>query len=175
MADDTPTPDPSGDPTPDPTTDAPDLGDAGKAAIKAERQARATAEREAKALKARLDELETANLNEVDKAIKAARDEATSAALSTANSRILRAEVKALAAGKLADPGDAVNLIDLSEFSVDDDGNVDAKAITSAIDELVQAKPYLAPAGARPAPLPGGGARPTGGNSIDDAIRRAVR
>lgn len=174
MADDHTPPEPDATSDPDHADEAPaELGDPGKAALSAERKARAAAEREAKALKARLDELETANLSEVDRAIKEARDAATRDAMSAVNDRILRAEVKAMAGGKLADPSDAVNLIDLSQFPVDDDGNVDTKAIASAIDELVKAKPYLAPAGARPAPLPGGGARPTpAGNPIDDALRR---
>lgn len=150
------------------------LGDAGKAALKAERTRAAAAERQAKALQKQLDEIVAANATEGEKAIAKAKDEGRAEVLSTVNERVLRAEVKAVAGGKLADPADAVKLLDLSQFTVGDDGNVDTKAISTAIDELVKEKPYLAPAGARPTPLPGGGARPSGGNSIDQQIRRAA-
>lgn len=63
--------------------------------------------------------------------------------LQQANERILKAEVRASAAGKLSDPSDALRFIDLSKFSVSEDGEVDADAISSAIGELIASKPYL--------------------------------
>ena len=72
-------------------------------------------------------------------------DEADDARLAAAHQRVLHAEVRAQAAGRLADPADAVQLLDLSTFTVDEDGNVDTAAIGAALDQLVQAKPYLAP------------------------------
>ena len=57
--------------------------------------------------------------------------------------RILRSEVKVAAAGKLNDPADALAHLDLSAFEVDDDGNADEAAIASAIDKLLEDKPYL--------------------------------
>lgn len=72
-----------------------------------------------------------------------ARQEAEQAALSKANERLIRAEVKAAAAGKLANPALALRLLDLSEFDVNDDGDVDTAAIAAAIDELVKNEPYL--------------------------------
>lgn len=54
---------------------ADDLGDAGKKALKAEREARAAAEKEAADLKARLDKLEAANMSELERTQKE-RDEA---------------------------------------------------------------------------------------------------
>ncbi|WP_306186961.1 hypothetical protein [Streptomyces sp. MK5] len=68
-------------------------------------------------------------------------------ALAKANERIVRAEVKAAAAGKLADPKDAFRFLDLAQFEVDADGNVDADEISDAIAELLQTKPYLAAQG----------------------------
>lgn len=179
MADEPTTPpDPATEPEGEPAGE-PDLGDAGKAAIKAERTARAAAERENKELKKRLDKLEEANLNEVERAIKQARDEAASEAVATANKRIIQAEVKVAAGGKLSDPADAIRFLDLDQFTVDDDGNVDTDAISSAIDELVKGKPYLAAdpaAGARPTPLPGGGARPPAQqHPINEALRAAAQ
>ena len=61
---------------------------------------------------------------------------------------------------------------DLDRFIVK--GEVDSKAITSAIDELVKAKPYLAAAG-KARPLPGGGATQSSGTSFNDTIRRKIR
>lgn len=101
-----------------------------------------------KAKAARLDEIEEQSKSEKDKAVdKAAKDADTAARQDErgkANARIVRAEVKAAAGAKLADPGDAVRLLDLDQFKVDDDGEVDAKAVAAAIDDLVKAKPYLA-------------------------------
>lgn len=79
-----------------------------------------------------------------DAALEAARREAAADATSKANTRILRSEVKAAAAGKLADPTDALRLLDLDKFEVDDDGNVDEDEIADAIDDLIKNKPYLA-------------------------------
>ena len=62
--------------------------------------------------------------------------------------------MRAAAGTKLADPGDAGRLLDLDQFKVDVNGDVDAKAISSAIDDLLKAKPYLAAAGGE-----GGGRR----------------
>ena len=102
------------------------------------------AERErAKELEQRLAEKDT-----VDEADKVRRD-AETAALSKANIRIIRAEVKAAAAGKLADPADAYRFLDLDQFEVDDDGNVDSEEIAEAIDDLIKSKPYLAAATAK--------------------------
>lgn len=73
--------------------------------------------------------------------------QAEQAAMAKANERIVRAEVKAAAAGKLADPADAYRFLDLSQFEVDDDGNLDADEVTEALDDLIQRKPYLAAQG----------------------------
>ncbi|MEU0309775.1 hypothetical protein [Streptomyces cyaneofuscatus] len=78
-----------------------------------------------------------------------ARREVEQAALSKANARIRRAEVKAAAKGVLADPGDAYKFLDLEQFEVDDDGNIDSDEIADAIETLVKEKPYLAAAPAR--------------------------
>lgn len=179
MADDPTTP-PSPSPTfvpgplDPPPTDPPkpedQLGDAGKKALAEERAARATAEREAKAAKAELAKIQKSNMSDQEKAIAEAKAEARKEALGEANSRVLRSEIRAAAGGKLADPSDAPALLgDLSRF-LNDDGDIDSKTVSSAIDELVKAKPYLAPAG-RPGRLPGGGAKPSEGVSMDDWLR----
>ncbi|MFD8471891.1 hypothetical protein ACFV2E_07505 [Streptomyces globisporus] len=122
---------------------AADLGDKGKRALdtmkgklKAERERRRTLEQQ------------LAEKDGTDQAEKTRR-EAETAALSKANARILRAEVKAAAAGKLADPADAYKFLDLDQFEVDDDGNVDSDEVAEAIDDLIKSKPYLAAATGR--------------------------
>lgn len=124
-------------------TGADALGDAGKQALdrmkaklKDERTKRQAAER---ALADKEPGDETAQ------AVRAAE----TTALAKANTRIVRSEVKAAASGKLADPADAYKFLDLDQFEVDEDGNVDEDEIAEAIDELVKNKPYLAAQGGR--------------------------
>nr|DAY41800.1 MAG TPA: minor structural protein [Caudoviricetes sp.] len=70
---------------------------------------------------------------------QAVKDEA----LAAANQRILKAEVRAAASGKLTDPADALRYLDLSKFTVTADGGVDSQAIANSIGELLEQKPYL--------------------------------
>lgn len=71
-------------------------------------------------------------------------------ALAKANERILKAEIRAAAAGKLADPADALRFLDLAQFEVGQDGEVDTAAVTAAIEKLATDKPYLAAQGGNP-------------------------
>ena len=122
------------------------LGDPGKKALdtmkgklKAERERR-------RALEAQLAERDRpADGDQPDPAALARQAEAT--AMARVNERLVKAEVKAAAAGKLADPADAHRFLDLSAFEVDDDGNVDADEVADAIEDLVRSKPYLAAQG----------------------------
>lgn len=114
------------------------LGDAGKQAIdrmkvrlKAERDARRKAEQERDAAKGATEQ-------------ERAQREADAKALTKANVRILRAEVRRAATGKLADPADALAFVDLDQFEVTDDGDVDEDEIATAIDDLLKKKPHLA-------------------------------
>lgn len=70
-------------------------------------------------------------------------------AIAAANTRILKAEIRAVAANKLQDPKDALLHLNLSEFEVDSDGEVDASQIAEAIDDLIKEKPYLAAQGGK--------------------------
>ena len=83
--------------------------------------------------------------HETDQANQKVRDDA----LSVANQRILKAEVRAAAATKLADPADALRFLDLSSFEVGEDGEIDAATVASAIDDLIASKPYLAAQGGK--------------------------
>lgn len=132
-----------------------ELGEGGKKALEAERALRASADKERKAAEKRAKELETelqkfrdADKSELERAVEQARREAadtvTSEMTAKFNRRLLEAEVRSTAAGKLSDPADAVRLLDLDEFAVGDDGVIDATPITKAIEKLLKDKPYLA-------------------------------
>jgi len=122
------------------------LGDPGKKAL-ASMKDKLKAEREKRrGLEAQLAELnKPADGDQPDPDAMLRQAEQTAAA--RYNDRIVRAEVKAAAAGKLADPADAYRFLDLSQFEVDDDGNVDADEVAEAIDDLIKSKPYLAAQG----------------------------
>ncbi|MFI6334139.1 hypothetical protein [Streptomyces sp. NPDC050535] len=120
------------------------LGDKGKKALaamkvklKAERERRRTVE-------AQLQD-KTAVGGDADQ-IQAKAD---AAATARANGRIVRSELKAAATGKLINPKDALTFIDVDQFEVDDDGQVDEDEIADAIDDLLKERPYLAAATAK--------------------------
>ncbi|MFD7429045.1 hypothetical protein ACFV6Z_18660 [Streptomyces sp. NPDC059818] len=130
----------SDEPDPD---GADELGDKGKRAL-ASMKGKWRAERErARELAEKLAEKDGADEAEQ------VRRQAESAALSKANQRIIRAEVKAAAKGVLADPADAYKFLDLDQFEVDGNGDLDSEEVTEAIEELIKSKPYLAAAPAR--------------------------
>lgn len=169
---DPPTPDPPPDPPPDPDPpegDPPERDpgdDAGaKRALRAERA-------RAKKLEDELTKLRNEHASDADRAVAAARDEGRKEALAEVNTRILNAEVRAAAGGRLADPADATRLLDPADL-VDDDGNVDPKAVAGAIDALLDAKPYLgatqANGGAPPPPRAPQGTRGVAGAPTTDA------
>jgi len=153
------------------------LGDAGKKALDAMKAERKAARDQAAAEKARADALQ-AKLDGKEAEHQAAAEKAAAeaAALAKANTRILKAEVRAAAAARLTDPADALLHIDLSSFEVGDDGEVDADAITTAIDDLISKKPYLAVQdGKRFQGGADGGARKESSKSIDDQIAEATK
>ncbi|MFD6874524.1 MULTISPECIES: hypothetical protein [unclassified Streptomyces] len=119
---------------------ADDLGDRGKRALAA-MKGKWRAERDrAKELEQRLAEKD--GEGEAD----TARRKAEQDAVAKANTRIVKSEVKAAAKGVLADPADAFKFLDLDQFEVGEDGNIDEDEIADAIADLVKSKPYLAAA-----------------------------
>ena len=134
-----------------------------KAKLKAERAARLAAE---------------AKLNEQSPADDAERiqREAEARATQKANQRILSAELRAAATGKLSDPSDALTFIDLSLFDVDDDGEVDRDEIAAAISDLLTKKPYLAAQGGPKTPKadPSQGADGRGAATAADRFAQQV-
>lgn len=131
--------------TPEPAGDPDALGDAGKRALNAEREARKAAEAAAKQAAAELEELKAAQLSEHERAIADAARTAREAAAAEFAPRLAAAHAKAAAASITRDPDAAVALLgDLTKF-VTDDGDVDTDAMSAALDQLVEAKPYLKP------------------------------
>ncbi|MFD3573852.1 hypothetical protein [Streptomyces sp. NPDC058644] len=128
------------------------LGDAGKKALDS-MKARWRTERDARRkLEADLEDLRTpkpsGDTDQPD--AKEIKRQATRDANAKANARILRSEIKAAAAGKLADPTDALAYLDPKSFEVGENGDVDAEELADAIDDLLTRKPYLAATGQRP-------------------------
>lgn len=158
--------------TPDGSTETPvsspengdqPLGEQGQRALVAMKDELKTAKaelREAKAAQEELKKLREANQSEAEKALEAARAEGDQTARTEMNGQLLAARVelailKSDDAKKLADPSDALVFIDAAEIT-DSDGNVKAKALTSAIDTLLAAKPHLAAGAKRVTQVPGG-------------------
>lgn len=150
------------------------LGPAGERALREERAARAKAERDLKAIRKEFDDLKAAHATDAEKAVLKAKEEGKAEALKTANARVLKSEIKAAAAGKLADPSDAVRLLDSDEFT-DDDGEVDDKKLAKAIEQLLKDKPYLAGKGRGNGDGGGGPRGKDAEPSMDDWLRAQAR
>lgn len=154
-----------------------------KNALAQEREARKQADKDLKAanstlteVQGRLAKLESDSQSESEKAIEKARKEAADEARTDERGKwaqkFVRAEVKAAAASKLADPDD-IRLLDLDEFKVAEDGTIQGD-ISAAVDKLIESKPHLA---ARAGTRQSIDAGPQGGNageSIDELFGRSI-
>lgn len=121
-----------------------------------------------------LETLRKSAMSDQEKAISEAKTEGRKEAEASVRLERVRDKVEAKSAGKLADPEDAPALLgDLSRF-VNDDGTIDTKGISEAIDKLVKAKPYLA--ASRPSGSFDQGARPNtpAGADMNRLIRQAA-
>ena len=127
-------------------TEKPDPNAGAKKALVTERTARKAAEKELARIKA---ELALKDKPAEEQALEAARAEARTEATEKANARIVRAELKAAATGKVKNPALALKLIDASEIEVGDDGEVDSDAINQAITDLLEQYPELAADGSK--------------------------
>jgi len=59
----------------------------------------------------------------------------------------VKANLRAAATGKLADPTDILaypSIVDPASFEVDEDGNVDSDTLADAVNDLLAKKPHLA-------------------------------
>lgn len=97
-------------------------------------------EKALRAAQAELDKVRQSSMSDTEKAVAQARAEGRAEAMKDANTKLLHAEVRAAAATVLADPDDAVHLLDLDSF---DSENIDRRQIKSALADLVKSKPYL--------------------------------
>src|SRR5690606_22222633 len=148
---------------------ADELGDKGKQALD-RMKAKLRAERERRtAAEAKLRE----SLPQDD--AQRIAHEAEVKALARANARILSAEVRAAATGRLSDPSDALTFIDLDQFEVDDDGAVDQDEIADAVADLLTRKPYLAAQGGSKSPKPDPSQGAAGGAPVTAADRFAAQ
>ena len=127
------------------------LGDGGKKALEQERKARRDAEAAARRLETELAEFRTSQLSEQEKAIETARAAGKAEALGETGLKLVQAEAKAAAAGKLSNPALISRLLDLEQF-VPADG--------ADIDQLITDEPYLA---VTPAATPPTGTPPPAG------------
>jgi len=120
------------------------LGDPGKRALAAMKAERRELKRQLREMREALEAAQRSTQKENEPTSEDIRREAEKAAAEKANARIVRSEIRAAAAGKLADPKDALIFLDASKFEVDENGEVDSEEIAEAIDELLKNKPYLA-------------------------------
>ena len=124
------------------------LGPQGEKALHAEKEKRRAESAKRREVEGELDKLR-AQLAAAPKSdtdapnIDAIKAEALAEANAIAFERIKRSEVKAAAAGKFADPADALRFLDLSQVEVDQDGNVDAADLSELLDGVLATKPYL--------------------------------
>lgn len=137
--------------------DSAELGEAGKRAIKAERDRAKAAESERDALKTRVDELENATRSDQEKAVADARKDAETVERTkwTDTIRNLRVEGALRDAG-CTDPAIASKGSEFGRLKVADSGDVEG--LTEAIEAFKAAHPTLFPSG-RPQGDFGGGAR----------------
>lgn len=139
-----PEPDPTSAPEPDPTPELqgdPDaLGDPGKRALDSMKDQWKSEKAARKAAEDRIAKI----TDETEKATASAREDGRREAMDGFRTMLVEANVRAEAAGRLNDPADALSFLDMTQFEVSDDGNVDGNAIRKAIDTLLDGKPYLA-------------------------------
>jgi hypothetical protein len=122
-------------------------------------------------LEGELDTLRREAMSEQERAVADARAEARREAEAEWRGRYLTLRVERLAATRLADPADAVHLLDLTDVTHETEDAV----ITGLLDALLTAKPYLAARGGTiPPPVldrgPQNGA-PKPGTNMNDLIR----
>ena len=146
-----------------PETDDKPLGPPGEKALAAEKDKRRAESAKRRELEAQLAALKAAASADTEKAdLEAIKAQAIREANAAAAQRILRSEIKAAAAGKLADPADAYKFLDLADFEVNENGDVDTAEIASAITGLLTSKPYLK-------------AAQSGHGSADGGVRKGSR
>lgn len=134
-------------------------------------------EKNAKKALSDLEKAQQGSMSEVERAVAEAKSAAKAEAQAEILSERVSDKVKIAAAGKFADTDDAIAMLgDLSEFI--NSGEIDEKAITKAIDSLLEKKPYLA--SSTPPAKPGQGkgsgeGGPRGGPPANDKPKGALQ
>lgn len=160
----------TGDPSENETTpNSEPLEDPGKRALDAERQARRQAEKAHKAAMAEIEELRRQSMTDQEKAVADAVAEARKSAMVEVGSRIVAAEFKAAAAGRLTETQLAtlLEVLDVGPF-VNEDGDADVAKIGSFLDGIAPKPQEPASAGF---PDLGQGARNTPALNGDPLLR----
>ena len=127
---------------PAPTTTSTDgqeqLGEAGKAALDAEREARQASDKRAKQLERELEQQRKAGMSEAEKAIAEAEKRGREEAHRVFGERLVRSEFATAAARRNPDfkTNEVLDDLNLARF-VGEDGEPDIKAIEKAVERLV--------------------------------------
>jgi hypothetical protein len=108
---------------------------------------------------------------------EAARREADRESRRVADRRVVRSEIKRLAGELFADPEDAPRYLDLDEYEVDEDGDVEVDDIVADLKDVLKKRPHLAKKKRRPRPdtaqrKKSGGGKQFGANGAEEAARR---
>lgn len=103
------------------------------------------------------------------------RREALRDAQKQSDRKLIRAEIKRLATGLYQDPSDAVHDLDLDDYELDDDGDLDEKQVVRDLKAVIKQKPHRAKhQRRRPRPDRGQGARGSGkANAYEEGLERA--
>lgn len=155
-----------------PATGEDALGDAGKQALDRMKAERAQAVKEAKELRRELESVRLSSLSDAEKAVELARAETRQETLRAVGGRLVDAEVRAAAAGRLAtEQVDALlEGLDRSRF-ITDDGDVDRDALASWVGRFA---PSTNPGPQRPYGDVNQGARTTSATTTADMFAAAI-
>lgn len=151
------------------------LGDAGKRAIAEERRKAKEAVARAKAAEAELAKVRQADMSEAEKMAAEAEQRGRQAAMSEMGQRLVRAEFRAVAAGRVANLDALLDDLNLAKF-VDEDGEPDTKAIAKAVERYAPPADDSRAPGPRPDLSQGGTRNQTALNSdeLTNALKAAV-
>jgi hypothetical protein len=150
-----------------PATGDEGLSEGGHKALAAEREAAKAARREAATLKRQLEQLQKAQMSDTERAITEAKESTAAEVRAEFGQRLAKSALVAAAATAGAELGDLLEYIDLKRF-VGDDGELNDKAIASAVDKLPRKQTTATSFDGGPR---GGAAKQT---SMDDLIRGQV-
>lgn len=163
-------------PAPEPTPEESSTNQSfSKEYVEGLRQEAAKWRTELRATQEKLSDYEKAQMSDLEKAQSTAQEaqaRADQLAADLHRERFDRAVVTAATRARLADPEDAIRLIDPESVTIDDDGNPNRQSLDAALSRLTKDKPYLL-SSATATGSADGGARGTGSSpSNDDRLKR---